>query len=194
MLKRYEKFLSRLDKILNYFYKKQSKYIYCKLGCSACCRNGEYPFSQLEFSYMTEGFINLPQNQKIIVQQNIMKLLLDKKDWQNKKHKKEERFEHVCPFLVNNQCLIYKYRGITCRTYGLCYYDDKEGYLKLPDCVNNGLNYSKYYDSKNKKLNIKYIPNANLRIDKILESNIAKKYKLEYGEIRPILDWFNEKK
>ena len=192
MIKKYKKFLTRFDKIIEFLFSKQSKYIKCKIGCSGCCRKGEYPFSQLEFSYMTEGFINLPEKTKIIVQQNIMKLLLDKKDWQ-KKHK-NERFEHICPFLVNNKCSIYDYRGILCRTYGLCYYDDIGGYVKLPDCVNSGLNYSKFYDEKKKILKIKNIPKVNLRIDKILESNLAKKNKIEYGEIRPILDWFKESK
>ena len=192
MIERYEKFLNKFDLILEYLFKKQSKYIKCKLGCSSCCRKGEYPISQLEFLYMTQGYINLPQNQKIIVQQNIMNLLLDKKDWQKKSHKKNERYEHTCPFLVNNLCAIYDYRGIICRTFGLCYYDDKGKYLRLPDCVNSGLNYAEYYDKKTKKLNIPYIPNANLRIDRIFESHLAQKNKLDCGEIRPLLDWFKE--
>ncbi len=192
MFKKYEKFIKRFDNILDFLFKKQSKYIKCKLGCSSCCRNGEYPISQLEFFYLTQGFINLPQNKKIIVQQNIMNLLLDKKDWQKKSHKKNERYEHTCPFLVNNLCSIYKYRGIVCRTFGLCYYDNVGCYVRLPDCVNTGLNYSEYYDKKTKKLNIPNIPKVNLRIDKIFESNIAKKYGLKCGEIRPLLEWFNE--
>ena len=108
---------------------------------------------------------------------------MDKKEFCGK------RFEHQCPFLLNNECVIYKYRGIICRTFGLAYYDDKAGYVRLPDCVNEGLNYSQYYDKKNKTLNIPDVPKANLRIDRVLENELTKLYKIDSGEIRPMLDW-----
>ena len=31
---------------------------------------------------------------------------------------------------------------------------------------------------------------VNLRIDRVLESELAQKYNLEHGEIRPMVDWF----
>ena len=72
---------------------------------------------------------------------------------------------------------------------GVCYYDDKEGYVRLPDCVFDGLNYSEYFDTKTNTLNIKDVPMVNLRIDRVLNSELAKKYNIECGEIRPMLDW-----
>lgn len=183
MLKRYEKFLTEFDEILNTLFKEQKQYVNCKKGCSKCCKKGDYPFSQLEFSYLTQGYLSLSANTKILVQQNIRNLLMDKKEY------KGERFEHKCPFLINDECVVYEYRGIICRTFGICYYDDTKGYVRLPECVNDGLNYSKYYDEKENILKIQDVPKVNLRIDRVLKSELSEKYELESGEIRPMLEW-----
>ena len=186
MPENYKKFLNDFDELLSYLFKLQKKYIKCRKGCTNCCTKGDYPFSHLEFLYLTEGFINLPENKKILVQQNIRKLLLDKQEY------KGERFEHVCPFLINDECCVYEYRGIICRTFGVCYYDDKEGYVRLPDCVYNNLNYSEYFDKENNILNIQDVPKVNLRIDRVLNSKLAQKYNLKPGEILPMLEWIKK--
>lgn len=185
MLEKYEQFIKDFDKLLEYISKNQQSYLKCKKGCSKCCQKGDYPYSQLEFTYLTQGYINLPENTKILVQQNIRELLLKKKE------SKEKHFEHSCPFLINNLCCVYHYRGIICRTFGICYYDDEKGYVRLPECVNEGLNYSEFYDKKTKILNITEVPKCNLRINRVLNSTLAKGYKLESGEIRPLLDWLS---
>lgn len=187
MLGRYEKFLKEFDEVLKCLLESQKRYLKCKKGCSKCCEKGEYPFSQIEFAYLTQGYINLPDKTKILVQQNIRNLKMDKKEF------KGERFEHKCPFLINGECSVYEYRGIICRTFGLCYYDDINGYVRLPDCVHYGLNYSDFYDDKNHTLNIQDVPRVNLRIDRVLNSQLADKYNLECGEIRPKMDWFEQK-
>lgn len=187
MLNNYEKFLEELDLVLKKLFDNHKKYIKCKKGCSICCSGGEFPYSQLEFTYLTEGFINLSNDEKRIVQNNIKNLLAEKEKF------KGERFEHTCPFLINNECSVYKYRGIICRTFGLCYYDDVNKYVRLPACVNFGLNYSQVYDIENKTLNISDIPKQNLRIDIVLNNENAKKYNLKSGEIRPMLDWISKK-
>ena len=188
MLNRYEKFLEEFDDILEKLFEQHYQYIKCKKGCSLCCSMGDYPYSWLEFSYLTKGFLTLPTSTKALVQKNIKKLLEEKEKFQ------KDRFEHKCPFLINDECCVYKYRGIICRTFGLCYFDDVKGYVRLPGCVYNGLNYSKVYDIENKTLNIKSIPRINLRIDKVLTSAQAKKYRLDYGQIRPMLDWIKSSK
>ena len=186
MLENYKDFLKEFDSKIRILFQEQKEYIKCESGCSKCCKKGNYPFSQIEFTYITQGYINLPTNTKILVQQNFRKLLFDKKESKNK------NLEHQCPFLINNKCCVYEYRGIICRTFGLCYYDEEKKYVRLPECVNEGLNYSKYYDKKTKTLNIKDVPMINLRVDKVLSSSLAKKYNIKLGEIRPILDWLNE--
>lgn len=177
MLVRYEKFLEEFDKTLNNYFDRHKQYICCKKGCSLCCEMGEYPFSRLEAEYLMKGFIELlPKTQKVI-KQNI-KILLENKIYANYK----------CPFLINGECSLYKHRGLVCRAHGLAYFDS--GIVKLPECANKGLNYSSVYDSKNKELIIENPVKENLRINGIFNSPIAKKYKLECGEIRPLIKWF----
>jgi len=179
----YEKFLKEFDKQLEKLFLKQKKYIKCSKNCCQCCEKGEYPLSQTEVFYITEGYINLPPELKKTVQQNIKKLLEEKKNY------KGERFEHTCPFLINKECCVYPYRGIICRTFGLAYYDKKNKYVRLPDCVNNGLNYAEYYDPNTRILNISDVVRENLRTDKILTGRLAQKFGINCGEIRPMLDW-----
>ena len=181
MLKRYEKFLEELDKILdNYFYEYR-QYICCKKGCSLCCEIGEYPFSRLEAEYLMKGFVELSPKIQKEIKQNIKKLL-DNKIYSNYK----------CPFLINKECSLYKYRGLVCRTHGLAFLDN--GIVKLPECVNEGLNYSSVYDSKKKELLIEQPIKESLRIDNIFDNQAAKKYNLECGEIRPLIKWFLQTK
>lgn len=186
MLENYKKFLIDFDELIEYISNNQKEYIQCKKGCAKCCQKGNYPFSQLEFTYLTQGYINLDENTKILVQQNIQNLLLDKKEF------KGNIFEHECPFLINNECCVYNYRGIICRTFGVCYYDDDNQYVRLPDCVNYGLNYSHVYDKKSRTLKISDVPKINLRIDKVLNSSLAKKYNLECSHIKPLLEWIEK--
>ncbi len=187
MYENYKKFLDEFDKKLSSLFENQKNYIYCKKGCSYCCENGDYPFSQIEFGYITQGFLALPEKTKLLVQQNIKKLKKEKKYFNG------EIFEHKCPFLINNECCVYAYRGIICRTFGLGYYDDETGYVRLPDCVNKNLNYSQYYDEKTKQLTIENVLQENLRIDSIFDSELSKKYNIECGEIRSMLNWFEQK-
>ena len=184
MQSNYEKFIKDFDQILEYLFESQKQYIKCKKGCAHCCKKGDYPFSEAEFRYLTEGYIKLSDNQKIIVQQNIRNLLKDKEEYIG-----NDRFEHSCPFLINDECCVYEYRGIICRTFGLSYFDEKGGYFRLPDCVSLGLNYSQLYDNETKTVEYKDLPKVNLRIDRILNSNLAKRHGIECGEIRPMLDW-----
>lgn len=186
MFKNYENFIQDFDSALILMFDAQKKYIHCKKGCSRCCECGNYPFSQTEFAYLTHGFINLDDEKKIIVQNNIKELLQEKKNFTGQK------FEHKCPFLIDNECCVYQYRGIVCRTFGVCYYDDKEGYVRLPDCVYHGLNYSEFFDKETNILKIPDVPMVNLRIDRVLNSELAKKYNIECGEIRPMLEWMSE--
>lgn len=187
MLKRYENFLKDFDAVIYDLFKQQAKYVKCKKGCSMCCETGEYPFSHLEFSYLTKGYISLPNDKKHIVQQNIKNLIKQKKEFKGK------RFEHQCPFLIDKECSVYEYRGIICRTFGLGYYDDVKDYVKLPECVHYGMNYSEYYDEETHTLSIDDVININLRIDRVLNSKLAQAYNFEYGDIRPMLEWLEQK-
>ena len=173
MLKRYEQFLKEFDKHLTELQRTQSEHIKCLEGCSKCCQQGEYPFSRLEMEYLMAGFVNLPKTIKDEIRENV--------SWA--KGKKEYR----CPFLIGDLCCLYKRRGLVCRTHGLAYL--YEGKIRLPDCANYGLNYSDIYDKETKHISINNVIKENLRIDAIFNSPMAKKYNLEKGQIRRLIDW-----
>lgn len=182
MLNRYEEFLKILDaRILEYF-NLHRRYICCKKSCSECCEIGEYPFSRLEAEYIMHGFISLPAEKQKQIKQNIQSLIT------LRKHNNNERFLYKCPFLIDKECSLYEYRGLVCRTHGLAYVS--ENIVHLPECVNSGLNYSDVYDPVKGEIGIDNPIKEDLRIDTLLKSNLTEEYKLECGEIRPLINWF----
>ena len=48
----YEKYLKFVQEKLNKFFEAQSPYISCKKGCAFCCKNAQFPYSELEFNYL----------------------------------------------------------------------------------------------------------------------------------------------
>lgn len=174
MLERYRNFLSEFDKQLENYFK--SPYIKCKKGCVDCCTIGDYPFSRLEAEYLMSGFQSLSKEIKDKIRKNIS----DIKQSNSKMYK--------CPFLIDNLCAMYDRRGIVCRTHGLAYLYD--GKIKLPECANNELNYSEVFDKNTGEITISNPITENLRIDAVLKSPLAEQYKLEAGEIRRLIDWF----
>lgn len=178
MLNRYEHFLKILDKKLDKYFEDQCEHIKCKPGCSRCCEIGEYPFSRLELEYLMQGFVKLPFSIKHKIKEEIKHL------------KKENPKMHKCPFLFENKCVVYQYRGIVCRMHGLAWYDDEAERIRLPYCVNKGLNYSKVFDRETGEVFLDNPITERLRIDCILKSEQAQTFKLECGEIRPLLKWF----
>ena len=179
MLKRYEKFLDEvLDPKLDKYFEEQCEFIKCKPACSACCEVGEYPFSRLELEYLMSGFVNLQFDIKHKIKEEIKHLVAEKPKM------------YKCPFLINKMCCLYKYRGIVCRTHGLAWYDEGENRIRLPYCVNKGLNYATVFDRETGEVFLENPIKERLRIDSILKSDEAQLYNLELGEIRPLIKWF----
>lgn len=176
MLKRYEQFLKEFDKRLEKYFEDQCEFIKCKSGCSTCCEVGEYPFSRLEAEYLMSGFLKLPADIKNKIKEEIKKL------------KSENPKMYKCPFLIDKECSVYPYRGIVCRVHGLAWLDEDK--IRLPYCVNKGLNYSNIFDRETGEV---FLPNPikeRLKIDSILRSDAAENFELECGEIRPLIKWF----
>lgn len=161
----YITFLKDLDTRLDAYFKEQGEFICCKKGCSACCEKGDYPISELELRYLMQGYVNLNNDIKKHIQDNFKKII------------KGDR----CPFLINSECSVYEYRPIICRVHGLAYLY-KEKTVKLPYCVNLGMNYSKVYS--NNELLTEPI-NENLDTQNLLSE-------LNFGEIRNIYDWIKK--
>jgi len=182
MLSRYEKFLEEFDKRLAGYFELHKEYLHCKKGCSDCCEIGEYPMSRLEMEYLMKGYTTLSPEMQKQVKQNIDKISAQKAA------AKIDRFMYQCPFLINKECVLYKYRGIVCRTFGLAYVD--AGKVVLPECVNRGLNYSKLYNPDKKEIFINNPIKENLRTDKVLKNPETEQYKIECGIIKPLIEWF----
>lgn len=192
--KRYEIFLYTLNKELQKMFDSQAEFIKCKEGCSYCCEKGEYPFSELEFNYLIEGYKQLDSNTKKIIKENIKQI--------NKEKSKntDKIFMHKCPFLINKRCSVYNNRGIICRTFGLlCEHND--GRLTIPFCHEYGLNYAQLYDKELGQLiderdgiKLSKTEPAAFRIerDNIMNLSIAKNLNIVWGDSKTMIDFINQ--
>lgn len=195
MIEDYKKYLALIEKkLLNKYFEAQKEYIFCKEGCSGCCKSGEYPTSELELMYLMEGYQNLPPDLQAVIAQNSDKI---------KSHREQSGEKlYQCPFLINNKCSVYEHRLIICRTHGLMYYlPSEDGVIrnKIPACCNDGLNYSQVYDSKQKTITsetwgnsgIKAEPVAyNISREVLTNNSVTKELRLEFGESKALIDWF----
>lgn len=192
--KRYEIFLYTLNKELQKMFDNQAEFIKCKEGCSYCCEKGEYPFSELEFNYLIEGYKQLDSNTKKIIKENIKQI--------NKEKSKntDKIFMHKCPFLIDKRCSVYNNRGIICRTFGLlCEHND--GRLTIPFCHEYGLNYAQLYDKELGQLiderdgiKLSKTEPAAYRIerDNIMNLSIAKNLNIVWGDSKTMIDFINQ--
>jgi Fe-S-cluster containining protein len=158
MLNTYKTFLEKLDEKLDNLFNEQAPYIFCKRGCSYCCSLGEYPLSRIEFEYLKEAIPSLSDENKKIVFSRIKKL----NKLAQKSKNKDKRFEHCCPFLINNECCIYSNRPIICRTFGLIKSvktADNTEVAILPDCIHKNLNYSNVFDFEKQYFDTEKIKN-----------------------------------
>ena len=190
-LEDYYLYLEKVTAKIDSFFMQQKPYIFCKEGCSKCCQNGEYPCSELEFSFLLLGFAMLENEtkNKIIEKTKLLKELNAKNP--------NKIFKCECPFLINNKCSVYKFRPIICRTFGLPYYD-KNKKVKIPFCYEFGLNYSQVYDKEKqilsdelqKQAGIKQEPLAfNLSLSFLINQVGKEGMQLDFGEQKTIPDW-----
>ena len=192
MIENYIKYLAMLEEKLHGFFEKQKPYIFCHKGCSKCCENAQYPFTQIEFEFIKIGFNKLPYDMKNRIRQNVEKTLEQKHQF------KGEKFMYVCPFLIDNVCSVYNYRGIICRTFGLLNADENKGSY-VPFCAFEGLNYSNVFDTERKiiskemysKYNFEQEPLAfHVRYEFLTDEDFGKGYGFEFGPVKPLIDWF----
>lgn len=227
MINNYLNYLNFINEKLQMFFEKQRPYIFCRQGCSLCCKNAQYFYSNIEIQYLSYGFNQLPEEKKEIILNNIKKLKKLQKsdsssllncpssvgDGQNctndpicgekTAYNSPVKFIYECPFLINNECSIYEYRGIICRAFGLmtAY---KDGDVRIPFCAFDNLNYSNVIDiesskispEKYKKSGIKEEPLAfNISYEYLTDNEFEQLFNFKFGEKKPLIDWFgyNEK-
>ena len=194
MLENFKEYLDIIEsKLLKKYFTIQKDYIFCKEGCANCCKQGEYPTSELELMYLIKGYRELDKDLQDKVAQNIEDVKLTLENSNDKMYK--------CPFLIDDRCVVYNYRTIICRTHGLMFYEkDKDGNIrnKMPACVNDGLNYSQVFDVEKgyispelwKESGIEAEPVAyNISRDALMNNSITKDYGLEFGDSKAMIDW-----
>ncbi len=192
MFNKYEEYLQFLDSYLKTYFEAQKPYINCKAGCAYCCKLGEYPVSNLEFSYMMFGFSFLNKEIKDEISSNIMIL---------KNEVKKPATFYRCPFLMENSCSIYKYRPMICRSHGLLqfrYDNDDNCHFNIPGCVEEGLNYSNVYDPVTKKISSEKFSKLdtdlepcayNVGLKYLLKNEYTEKLNLEFGDAKILIEW-----
>lgn len=194
MIEKYEKYLEKINRLIEKFYKQQKPYIFCKEGCSFCCESGSYPMSKVEFDYMMQGYEKLSQELKDKIIENITKSM------EEKNLSDKDEFAHICPFLINNSCQIYENRALICRSYGLMSYCDEGGEKKyrFPCCVKLGLNYHQVFDEETSKIStemwektgIEVEPvSFNLGINFLHDNQETQNLGLDFGELKCFLEW-----
>lgn len=134
MINRYKKYLELVDIRLGHLFEKQAPFIKCQKGCAYCCKEGEYPLSELEYVNLMLYYHTLPGEIKGKINRNISLLI-----------KSDRQKFYSCPFLIENSCSVYPARPLICRAFGLISYMD-DGKNKVPFCIELGLNYSDVCD------------------------------------------------
>jgi len=185
MINRYNRYLELLDIRLGRMFENQAPFIKCKKGCAYCCKEGEYPLSELEYINLMLFYQKLSNDIKGRINQNI-ELLIE----QNK-----QKF-YECPFLIDDACSVYPARPIICRSFGLISYKD-EGRPKMPFCVELGLNYSNVYD-KEKELLVRCSDDGTepvaYNIDRrtLRDKEIQELFDINFGEDKALITWLKE--
>lgn len=181
----YEIFLKSIDIDLKKIFEYQKEYIFCKEGCSLCCKQGDYPISEIEFKYMMNGYNKLNSNIKEQIKQNI------------KEVKKGDTESYICPFLLNNKCSIYNNRPFVCRAFGVLT-EDANGNPCFPFCSAQGLNFSQIYDKENKRLSTLLVEKNKFKVfPKIFRLNnkvlmnlpLAKQLNIKFGKVDKMINF-----
>lgn len=191
----YIAYLNFLDSKLQKFFASQKPYIFCKKGCANCCKHAQFPYSAVEFRYLLNGAMTLDKETQKKIENNINLTLEKKKKYRGKK------FLYDCPFLINNSCSVYNYRGIICRTFGLMTNNENQK-IKAPFCAFKGLNYSNVMNLRKKTISVRKFKKLNTTAEP-LGFNISYKYltcedyertfNIKFGESKPVIDWFEQK-
>ena len=192
MFENYERYLGLINNKLLKFFEEQKPYIKCQKGCAKCCKNAEFPYSKMEFKYLLSGFLTLNKETQDIIENKIKETVDKKKKFQG------DKFLYDCPFLINDVCSVYDYRGIICRAFGLIE-SVKDGNSKIPFCAYIGLNYSNVLDKdenliseiKFKALEIEQKPlSYNISYKFLTNEDFEKKYNFKFEEKKALIDWF----
>lgn len=188
----YVTYLNFISEKLTKFFSKQKPYIFCQKGCAKCCKNAQFPYTLTEVTYLMSGVVGLDEYSQKRIESNLERIIEAKKNF------KGEKFRYDCPFLLDDVCSVYEYRGLVCRGFGLLQ-NDKDGKVKVPFCCFEGLNYSNVMDDEGKKispekfskLGVKEEPCAfNISYEFLTDPDFERGFNFKFGERKPLIEWF----
>ncbi|MDD3013880.1 MAG: YkgJ family cysteine cluster protein [Candidatus Gastranaerophilales bacterium] len=195
MLIKYENYLEKINKKLDKHFNSQKEFIKCETGCSICCKNSYYPVSELEYKYIKIGIDkNFNEEQKESLNKKTIQIIKDRKKFLEENSNILD-FYYECPFLTDNLCSIYEYRGLICRLHGLIYKDiENPNKHNAPYCMTIGFNYANVWDEQNKifsdkkveKLGLKARPEA---YDLSYSSIMKQAGDIEFGNVSMLVEW-----
>lgn len=198
MLDNYLLYLGYITNKIQKYFEEQKEYICCSKGCSKCCQQAQFPYSEIEFKLIFEGLKSLEPAIQSQVLSKIDKLNEEKNIYS--KTSKDSHFQYDCPFLINNECSVYYYRGLVCRSFGLIsFIPDSPKTPRIPFCAYEGLNFSNVLDKEHNNisdekylsLNLKTEPKAyNIDYSFLTNKDIADGFGFEFGEVKPLIEWF----
>jgi len=118
--KTYASFLERLKIIYLAMDKKYQEaahyYNFHCTGCDdSCCFTRFYHHTLLEYLYIMEGYHTLVDEKKVEVKYGALEICRKTRE----ADEKGAPVRLMCPFNVNNLCLIYTYRPMICRLHGI---------------------------------------------------------------------------
>lgn len=192
----YVTYLNFISEKLKKFFESQKPYICCKEGCGLCCKGAQFPYSKIEAQYLLSGVLKLDEDLQNKLAEKIYKILDDMHS-----APKGEKFRYDCPFLIDNRCCVYEYRGLVCRTFGLMTKGLNDKVLVPACCFDNHLNYANVMDPETKtistelysKLNIDVEPVAfNVSYEFLTDKDFERGFNFKFGEIKPLIEWFDE--
>ena len=187
-LQNYAAYLFVITQKIEKFFENQKPYIFCHKGCAKCCKNAEFPYKKIEFDLLMEGFKTLPQDKQNIIRENVRKI------------KEQNLKKYICPFLIDDECSVYDFRGVICRSFGLMFYRENET-PGIPFCIFEGLNYSNVLNKETgmvttelyKKLGVEQEPVAfNVSHSFLTNEDFAKGFGFTFGKTKSMIEWFSE--
>ena len=138
------------------------------------------------------GALTLDNKTQKKIELNIKNIL------EKKKKSRAKKFLYDCPFLIDNVCSVYNYRGVICRTFGLMTSTENQK-IKAPFCAFKGLNYSNVLNLRKKNISVRKFKKLNTTSEP-LGFNVSYKYltctdyeeafNIKFGESKPLIEWF----
>lgn len=191
-LKNYAIYLKFVQNELDKLFEKQKEYLCCDKGCGKCCKGGQFHYSEIEMMYLLTGYMKLDMDKQTLIDDRINKILEDKKNF------KGEIFKYNCPFLIDEACCVYEYRGVICRSFGLMI-QDPTGKINVPFCAYEGLSYSKVLDTETNEIDEEKVKQGNYKekplgfnagYNYLTSEEYAKGFNVEFTNKKPMIEWY----